>query len=271
MSISKNDYLNAIRYDKKSNNIAADKLRIKKENLLQIIEFEEIKAFQQKKHHRNLFLLGKIILIIFIILLIGFICTYLMARKRHKSLKREIDDLQIFLDKLQKHNLVLQSKYDEIIDQQESSHVIESNNNEQRSDTVLFNDHQLSEIITNVAEAFKYILAQIRKNTKDEKGLKQLDIAIKKTLTPSYFNHLRKFVDYAYDGLASDMAKSKILKEKDINIICMYLCQLPNVVLRIYTGYASSQNTIRYRNQIIKKYFGSKERFEQITHDIKLE
>ena len=190
------------------------------------------------------------IIFLIIVLLGGIILHYVYKRKR-KIFKQEITALQDFTGKLQILNNNLQS---------EVNSLSEAHNKE-------FPDTINHEMIISLSEAFRLILTQIRKRTKNEKELKILDETIKNTLTPSYFNYLRKFVDYAYSGLSTSMKTSGKLTEKEINVICMYLCRLPNTVVRVYTGYSSNQNTIRYRNTITKKYFGSKEALDNLIRE----
>ena len=238
----------SIYYEKLSNDIAADEMVKSHKNILQQIEFEQEKQYRDNKQ-RNL--IQTILFVFSIIVIISGIIFYCVYRKRRNKFEQEISALQDFTDKLQSMNDNLQSELADLV------------NKQSKTDEGTLNQ----EMIVNLSEAFRLILTQIRKSTKNEKELKILDETIKNTLTPSYFNYLRRFVDYAYSGLATSMETSGKLTDKEINVICLHLCRLPNTVLRVYTGYASTQNTIRYRNNIAKKYFGSKDALENLVHE----
>ena len=121
-----------------------------------------------------------------------------------------------------------------------------------------------------MSESFRFLITQIRKNIKTEKKLKELDETIRQTLTPHYFDQLRAFVNFAYSDLALQMEKSGLLMDKEINVICMYLCRIPNTITRIYLKFSNTQNTIRYRNNVAKKYFGQKEVLDSMLENMHL-
>ena len=255
----------SIRYEQISNNLASDEMLVKNDGILQQIEFEETESHQNRINKKRFFSIISIILS-FSLLCLTF--NYFMNLKRRKRFFHEINELQAFSDRLQHLNDDLKNKYDEYSSQ---NLTLESPENQtiphgtlpNRIDSVKFNA-----IISGLSDSYRFILTQLRQSINNEKELEKLDKTIKESLTPKYFEHLRTFVDYAYSGLATSMVMSGTLKDKEINLLCMYLCRIPNTIMRIYTGLSNTPNMIRSRNNIAKKYFGSKEVLDQLLEDM---
>lgn len=263
-----NDIQHFIEFEKKSNDIAADEMVNSQENTLQSIEFSAITNHNTLRD-KHIFIVYLIILLVSAIAFIAIFTRYKLNRKRYshkiKELNNSLQELQLLESDLrQKLNdtLVTPIGNDEVANNH--THTAITDNTEiTKQISAKYND-----TLSNISDAFRILVIQIRKNMKTEKDIKTLDESIKSALTPGYFKTIYDFVDYAYSGLASQMRESDKLNEKETNVICMYLCRLPNTIIRIYTGLSNNQNTIRYRNNAACKFFGSKNALESLLKNI---
>ena len=201
-------------------------------NLENSLDAEHLKA----KNKRNYSIVG--LSIGFLLLLISLICWQIIRHQKQKK-NKEIEQLQSFINHLQQTNQQL------------------SETNTDLSQQVLARETINPETITELTEAFRVILTQIRKKVGKDNG-KAMNSAIMGALTPSYFKHLRQYVDFAHNGLASKLDKSEKLNEKEVNVVCMHICRIPKSIICLYTKHANPQSVSRYQNQIAQKYFGDK-------------
>ena len=252
LSEKQNDIESSIRYNDRSNELAACEMLESKENNYHIIEMSQQSDHDKTKERRSTtrFYVSAFLIVILVIL-VGF---FLFTKYKDRKQKHEIEELQRFIQELQSLN----SKYQSHPELSKSNEIDRNSNTKQ--DEII----EISAITSNLAESFRFILTHIRKNIGKEKEKLKLDAIIKNALTPSYFSYLHKYVDFAYNGLASEMKASTKLKEEEINVICMYLCRMPSSVMLIYTGLSSIQSVTRQRNHIATKFFGSKEKLESL-------
>ena len=198
-------------------------------NSYQQIESEQERVYLTKYHNKW----GRFALYTILALMSVVLVAIILGKLKRQKINHELKDLQLQYQKLE---LLYQ-------------HLVELKNPN-------------SELVENQANTFKYILTQVQKSMSDKYNKDSYKSAIKRAFTPVYFSHLRKYVDFAHDGLATSMSDSGLLEEKEVNVICMYLSRLPNSIINLYIGHSSTQNAIRYRNNIAKKYFGDKDKLK---------
>ena len=252
----------ALNYEKRSNNLSDKVLLNESSNsLLQAENQASIDSIQNKSNSKL-----AILLIVFLIALAIISLFYILNRRKRNELKHEIEELQRFSDNLQSLNNELSAENSELSKRHEDvlSELAYIKQQQNEESTQQDNNDSTKEMVSYLAESYRTILTQIRKDVGKGDDKKTLDDVIKKALTPNYFDYLHKYVDYAYSGLATEMTESGKLKDDEVNVVCMYLCRMPSSVIRVYTGLSSIQSVTRQRNQISTKYFGNKEKLESL-------
>ena len=126
---------------------------------------------------------------------------------------------------------------------------------EQERTTLTSNCKLLENEVTNLqnsiaplSDVFRAILTATRK-----KDSRILDEAIKGIMTDSFFNHIHEYVSLTQPQLLTEMRQTKSLSKNDINIVCMYLCHLPDTVIQIYANLTNTRSVNKLKKTIAQK------------------
>ena len=146
--------------------------------------------------------------------------------------KSEIDESKYLdaINKLEKEKAILLSNYNHVRDE--------------------VNDIQ--ESIKPLSDIFRTILTAVRK----QDG-KQLDKTIKPLLTESFFKHIYQYVDYTHHHLFVEMKESDSLSKTEMDIVCLYLCHLPDTIIKIYADLTNTKSVNKLKKTIAKKITGN--------------
>ena len=162
--------------------------------------------------------------------------TIIALEKQIFRLKRDISKSEI--DK---------SKYLDAINKLEKEKVILlSNYNYVRGEV-----NNIQESIKPLSDIFRTILTAVRK----QDG-KQLDKTIKPLLTESFFKHIYQYVDYTHHHLFEEIKKSNSLSKTEIDIVCLYLCHLPDTIIKIYADLTNTKSVNKLKKTIAQKITG---------------
>ena len=112
----------------------------------------------------------------------------------------------------------------------------------------------LQNSIEPLTDVFRTILTAVRKSS----GA-QLDKTIKNLLTETFFSHIYKYVDYTHHDLMEEMKSSQSLSKRDIDIVCLYLCHLPDSVIQIYADITNIRSVNKLKKTIAVKLRDSKD------------
>lgn len=80
--------------------------------------------------------------------------------------------------------------------------------------------------------------------------------AVRKLLTPKFFKNVYEFLNIRYNNLANRLLNSNLITEKEANIICLHLCELPNFITMCYMNITSEHSVTTKKKHIIKKLLG---------------
>ena len=185
-------------------------------------QFIKIKSIEKEKKIR--------LIVILLLLIIAIVGSYFVIRRLqwHRDLaemRKFIEQLENQKSSLSDNNLTL---YKEIVNLQSS--------------------------IEPLSDVFRTILTAIRRKP----GTK-LDSIIKNLLTESFFAHIYKYVDYTHHDLMEEMKSSQSLSKRDIDIVCLYLCHLPDSVIQIYADLTNIRSVNKLKKTIAVKLKDSKD------------
>ena len=112
-----------------------------------------------------------------------------------------------------------------------------------------------------LTDAWRPLFAELRKNINKVSGVKLLDSVIKVTLSEQYFQQIRRLVNVRHHGLVTRLTDSHKLTIREINIICLHLCGMPNTVIAVYAE-RKTHSIPKVKARIAEKYFGEKCSFD---------
>ena len=127
------------------------------------------------------------------------------------------------------------------IEQQKS---LLSNRNEELSGEI----RNLQNSIESLSAVFRAIFTAIQKNPG-----RQLDATIKSLLTEKFFRNIYQYVEYTHNDLLNEIRSSGILNKREIDIVCLYLCHLPDSVIQVYAGLTNIRSVNKIKKTIAVK------------------
>ena len=183
------------------------------------------------------------IVAIIALLVFCFIHWFTSRKKKNELLylKQFIEQLEKQIsDDNKKHNELIESKNAELEKQKD---ILTKNN-----DILISEISNLQSSIEPLSDVFRAILTAIRKDSPQ-----QLNRSIKKLLNESFFNHIYRYVNYTHSQLMEDMKSSETLTKREIDIVCLYLCHLPDSIIQIYANMTNTRSVNKLKKTIAMK------------------
>ena len=94
---------------------------------------------------------------------------------------------------------------------------------------------------------------------------KSKDSFTQQALNSEFMKHIQTYVNQSHHGLVDAMRQDKDITEKEINVICMHLCHIPNAIISQYTD-TKEHSVINMKSITARKFFGNKGKCEDFTN-----
>ena len=84
-------------------------------------------------------------------------------------------------------------------------------------------------------------------------------------MNKDFMERLQTYINHTHHSLVDAMKQNSRISEKEINVICMHLCHIPNAIISIYTG-TKEHSVINMKSITARKFFGENGKCEDFTN-----
>ena len=244
------DFVNSVKYENESDEIASRKVISSIDNNLTTIESNTYKEWRESLHNHDI---NKMSSSVALFALIVFLLLFGLNWHKSKRKRYELQSLQQFIGELEsKAYAGKQLENDYRITKEQ----LDSQNAEIES---------MRQSMDSFTDTLRVLLNSLQKPHK--KSLKSdSDIIIRNVLSEPFFALLRQYVDNAHHGLATAMSNNDQVSDQDINIICMHICKIPNSIIGNYAGYTSVHSVTTRKEKIVKAFLGENAKISDIMN-----